>query len=168
MTMLRTFAFAAAFAATAIVSACAGNGASGSGVNDWNSLEITLTRGVCFGACPDYSVTIHGDGRVDYDGRRFVAETGHRETRIQESAVRALFAKFMAAKFFSLNDKYHAQVTDLPTYSLTLAYDGRTKTVSDYGGRMMGMPDSVTELERAVDEAANSEQWLKTPVPPGQ
>lgn len=164
----RILAFAGVMTATAFLGACASGGAMGSGggqtqesVRDWNSVAITLTRGVCFGACPDYTVTIHGDGRVEYEGRRFVAETGKHEARISDDAVHSLFAQFMAAKFFSLHDEYRAQATDLPTYMVMLTYDGRSKTVLDYGGHMVGMPEAVTELENAIDQFALTQRWVK-------
>jgi hypothetical protein len=158
---IRMMSVLAAVFAAAFVAACAGDKPDDSAVRDWNTLQITLERGVCFGACPDYTVTIHGDGRVVYEGRRFVAQTGKREATVPRDAVRALLRKFRQADFFSLRDNYHAQVTDLPTYRVTLAHDGRRKSVSDYGGEMMGMPKAVTELEQAIDETANTRQWVK-------
>lgn len=161
MSGIRIAAVVLALVAGAVLSACAGDRPDEVGVRDWSTLEITLERGVCFGACPDYTVTIHGDGRVVFEGRRFVAKTGRHEATISRDAVRSLLAKFRRADFFTLRDDYHAQVTDLPSYRVTLAYDGRRKSVSDYGGGMMGMPASVTELENAIDETANTRQWVK-------
>ena len=37
---------------------------------------ITLERTACFGVCPVYKLTIYGDGRVLYDGIRFVRTEG--------------------------------------------------------------------------------------------
>lgn len=161
MSGIRMLAAFAVMMAGALMSACAGESADQSGVNDWNSLQITLERGVCFGACPDYTVTVHGDGRVVFEGRRFVAKEGRQEATISRNAVRALYAKFRAADFYALKDEYRAQVTDLPTYVVTLSVDGRTKRVLDYGGEMMGMPKPVTELQDAIDETAGTRQWVK-------
>jgi Domain of unknown function (DUF6438) len=130
-------------------------------IRHWRSLVITLERGACFGTCPIYRVGIHGDGRVVFQGQRFVAQTGRRETRISRHAVRRLFAKFRSAEYFSLLDKYHANATDLPTFTISLAFDGHEKTVTDYGGYMIGMPAVVSELERAIDDAARTARWIK-------
>ena len=45
---------------------------------DLKSLAIKLERTRCYGTCPAYVVTIHGDGRVEYDGKAHVKETGTR------------------------------------------------------------------------------------------
>lgn len=36
---------------------------------DLKTLTIQLERTGCYGTCPAYSVTIHGDGRVEYNGK---------------------------------------------------------------------------------------------------
>ncbi len=117
--------------------------------------------GLASGRCPIYRVTITGDGQVSYDGQRFVAVTGHRTRAIAPAEVEALARAFERAGFFSLKDGYRAHVTDLPAYRLTLSADGRTKTVTDYGGRMIGMPQAVSDLEQRVDDTAGTQMWVK-------
>jgi len=123
--------------------------------------HVTLQRGACFGTCPIYRVSIASDGTVSYDGQRFVRVTGHRTRKISQKKVRQLYHAFMRADFFALNDAYVARVTDLPTYKLSLIAKGRRKTVRDYGGHRIGMPRSVTDLERLVDETAGTKAWVK-------
>ena len=43
-----------------------------------NTVVITLERTTCFGVCPVYTLTIYGDGRVVYEGTRFVRTEGER------------------------------------------------------------------------------------------
>jgi hypothetical protein len=135
-------------------------------IRHWNTLTIELTRTACFGKCPDYSVEIHGDGAVVFTGRRFVAHTGVYRAHISRASVRALFAKFREADYFSLPDSYRAGATDLPTYTTSIAFDGHEKHVRDYGGNIVGMPYALGELERAVDEAADTDRWVKAPDAP--
>jgi hypothetical protein len=129
-------------------------------VHDWDSVSFGLSRSICFGACPSYVVEITGDGTVNYCGRNFVKEIGKRKGKIDKTEVKTLFKKFKMAEFESLNDNYKARVTDLPSYDLRLTYDGTAKTVHDYGGAMIDMPPVVTELQNAVDAAANTAQWI--------
>lgn len=129
-------------------------------VQNWDSVSLRLSRGICFGACPSYIVEIKGDGTVNYCGRNFVKEIGKREDSLPQSEVKALFKKFKTAKFESLDDSYRARVTDLPSYTLRMAYDDTVKTVTDYGGDMIDMPAIVTELEQDIDETANTAQWI--------
>ena len=126
-----------------------------------DATRISLERGPCFGTCPIYKVEIKGDGSVTYTGERFVKITGEQHAQISREEVSALVAKFEKADFFSLKDEYTAPVTDLPTYTLSVSFSGRNKTVTDYGGRMADMPAVVTELENEVDRVAGTDQWVK-------
>ncbi len=135
-------------------------------IKNWNSLIITLSRTACFGKCPDYTVEVHGDGTVIFNGRRFVVHTGEYRARISRAAVRALVAKFRTADYFALADRYTARVTDLPTYTTSIAFDGHEKSVRDYGGQIIGAPFAVNEIENAIDEACNTAQWIKAPDAP--
>lgn len=125
-----------------------------------NDVEIRLVRGVCFGFCPDYTVTVDGAGEVRYEGRRFVDAVGVRTATIPREDVARLVSRFDDIGFENLRDAYRAQVTDLPTYTVTLTRNGRTKTVVDYGGTGAGMPESVRELQDEIDRVAGTAQWV--------
>ena len=130
-------------------------------IKDWNSLHISMSRTPCFGACPIYDVDIASDGTVHFNGIRFTAVTGAQTATIPRETVKALFERFRQAEFFWLFDQYTAQVTDLPSCILTLSFDGKTMRVRDYAGEMAGMPAVVRDLERAVDEAAQTDRWVR-------
>lgn len=137
--------------------------ASGGGfpeVRDWKSVRITLDRAMCLGACPSYVVQISGDGAVLFQGRACVGTKGEQRAQIPEAAVKELVAKFRAADYFSLRDSYAAQITDNPTYTTSISFDGRKKIVSDYVGSSVGMPHAVTGLEDAIDAAAGTKRWI--------
>jgi len=140
-------------------------------------IEISLTRSACYGSCPAYQVTIHGDGlvhfttgtspvdAVDAVHRRFarargVLLPGTHEDRIQPEAVQALARQFEAADFWQLKDEYRARVSDSPTKVVTLAVADRKKTVIDYVGTEAGMPKAVKELEEAIDRLAGTDRWV--------
>src|SRR5262245_24789550 len=86
---------------------------------DLSKIEITLQRSACFGACPGYKVTIHGDGRVVFTTQTGPDETsaagvvlpGTHEDRIAPEAAAALFEQFWEARFFNLRSSYRAAVT---------------------------------------------------------
>lgn len=147
------------------MAACAPVPASGSNDNPGPippaaDAAITLTRGVCFGFCPDYSVTVRGDGSVTYVGRRFVNVTGEQHATVERAQVQQLLAQFDEAQFTSLHDAYRANITDLPTYTVALTRNGQTKTVVDYGGLSAGMPQAVRHLEDEIDRVAGTARWV--------
>lgn len=129
-------------------------------IAQWETLKVTLDRTVCFGTCPDYSVEIHGDGTAFYTGRMFVAVFGRHTMHISPASVRMLFEKFKAARFFAMSDEYRYAITDNPTYTMTIAFDGHHKAVEDYAGRRAHMPPEITELEHAIDDATNMQLWV--------
>jgi hypothetical protein len=128
---------------------------------DFHSVTITLSRGPCFGSCPVYRVEIDGDGSVRYQGDRFVGVTGARTAHVRISKVRSLVRAFQKADFFWTFDSYRAPITDLPTYTLAIAFDGRSKQVVDYDGAMRGMPKEIAALEAAIDATAGTDRWVK-------
>jgi hypothetical protein len=134
-------------------------------IHDWNSLRITLTRTLCYGTCPDYSVEIDGDGTVIYTGNRFVAVTGVQKSRISMDAVRELVDLFRKADYFSLRDSYAATVTDNPTFYTSISFDGKTKKVRNYVGWEVGILQGVTNIEEAIDRIADTYKWIKRPSP---
>lgn len=142
------------------------------------NFEITLERSACYGSCPDYRVSVRGDGRVQYSARENpfaesaaevhlayngtnVLLSGPYETRVDPKAVATLISMFRDAHFMGLKPGYVASVTDNPTYALTLRAGKTVKRVADYVGRSAGMPQSVKDLEDAVDRLAGSERWTR-------
>jgi hypothetical protein len=123
-------------------------------------IMITLQRTVCFGFCPAYTVRITGEGEVTYIGERFVNAVGERHATIPRADVERLLHRFEEAGFMQLRDEYRAHVTDLPTYTITLERNGRTKGVLDYGGISAGMPAAVRDLQDEIDRVANTAQWV--------
>jgi hypothetical protein len=109
-------------------------------------ISITLSRSVCYGFCPAYTVTITGDGQVTYVGGAYVNVMGEQHAMVSPSDVQSLLARFDAIHFDSLQDAYRAEVTDLPTYTITLERNGRRKAVEDYSGLSAGMPEAVRQL----------------------
>ncbi len=118
---------------------------------------ITIERTVCFGSCPDYALTIYGNGTVNYEGRNFVAVTGTRTASISSGNVRELVNNFYDIHYFSLRDKYVDQVSDLPTTTTSISVDGRFKKIVDY----YGAPVELMQLENRIDQIANSDMWVK-------
>ncbi|PJG45483.1 hypothetical protein CAF53_22350 [Sphingobium sp. LB126] len=172
------FLLTLAFSANAAEAAPARHVVRDTSRSELEDMKITLQRSACLGICPDYKVTIHGDGRIVFTTetsptdrvaglhRKFapvrgVFLPGTHEDRVDPRAVAVLFDRFQAANFFGLRNQYRASVTDHPTYTLTLDMGKRHKTVEDYVGREVGMPAAVTDLEKAVDELAGTARWVR-------
>lgn len=142
-----------------------------------DEVAIILERSACYGSCPAYRLTIHGDGRVyfttgtkpvdavDAVHRQFARSSGvlvqgTHEDRVSPEAVGALVKQFEAVDFWHLSDKYRSHVTDMPTNIVTLVVGDRKKTVIDYDGVEAGMPPAVQGLEDAIDRIAGVNRWV--------
>lgn len=134
-------------------------------VHKWKSVVITLTKMSSFPPSM-YKVEVHGDGTVFYDGvgvlngSNFgVAITGKHRCTAPKKSVRELVTQFRDADFFSLSDKYEAQVFDAGYSELSIVVDGKRKSVTDVMGYRVGMPRAVGNLEGAVGQVADVRRW---------
>jgi len=128
-------------------------------VRPTSKVRITLERTGCYGSCPSYIVAIGTDGIV-FNGRSFVVAIGSHTDSVDAPEVRQLAKKFVASDFYSMDAVYRVEVTDMPTYSLSIEIDGHKKEVEDYVGEWGGMPAIIAELEDEVDAFANTQRWI--------
>lgn len=120
---------------------------------------ITLERGMCYGTCPVYSLTLSANGTVIYDGKMYVKEIGVRNGTINASVYTSLMDTFEKADFFLMEDAYTAyDITDMPSATLTLQKVNQTKRIEHYYGDLKA-PEMLTELEDAVDNSVNVTRW---------
>jgi Domain of unknown function (DUF6438) len=130
---------------------------------DLKTVTVRLERIGCYGTCPAYTVTIHGDGRVEYAGKSGIKEKGTREGRIEADTIRTLAVEFAKAKFLTLPEEYseancRRYCTDMATAVTELSVKGATHRVKHYYG-CGGAPKALFELESAIDKSANVERW---------
>jgi hypothetical protein len=124
---------------------------------------ITLERTACYGSCPDYSLSIAGDGTVTYLGRSYVNIKGAASKQVAVSNVQALVDQMLQADYFELSVPVECSqgiFTDAPSATTSLLLGQRTHTVEHYYGNPCA-PAALQVLEDAIDEAAGSAEWLK-------
>lgn len=127
---------------------------------------VTLERTPCFGTCPVYALTLTSDGRVVFEGRRFVDSIGTFTAHIAASAFDALLHQFDEQQFFTLDDRYvmgekncQPYATDAPTAISSITARGQTKRVEHDAG-CASAPARLQEIERAIDQAAGVARWI--------
>jgi hypothetical protein len=127
------------------------------------NVEIILTRSVCYGVCPDYSVTILGDGTVTYVGNKFVAKHGRVADRVAPAEVEALVRQLDRAHFDALvvpDPCPQGMVTDNATNVITLRRNGHEHIVHHYLGNRCA-PKGLDALADAIDATANTARWVR-------
>jgi hypothetical protein len=111
---------------------------------------LSLQRSVCFGTCPEYTVTVEADGHIAFAGGRFVT-VSKAEGQASANELKALITALNEVRFLSLNDRYETEVdgcdsvaTDHQTVTVSAHFDGRSKTVRHYLGCWKDGPKSAT------------------------
>jgi hypothetical protein len=144
---------------------------------------IGLQRTPCIGTCPSYDLTIHGDGRVVYEGHEYVARTGRIEAGIDTTAVVGLVNRFLSVCFFELPSTC-GDVAEVAMRGDSLAYYDscpsrieRSTTLSLKLGDLEHTvvlrrrePTDLALLAQAIDDAVNIRRWTVAcagPVPLG-
>jgi len=126
--------------------------------HDYENSLITLRRTACFGPCPDYSLTIHGNGTVLYEGHSHVKIRGNYTYSIPQENVKKLIDNaYYSSGFFSMADSYGGCI-DCPTYALSISVDNTTKSVRYLTS---AAPDGLKFLDKRVDELAETDRLVK-------
>jgi len=132
---------------------------SGDEVRD---IEITLERGMCFGTCPVYSVSLYGNGTIVWVGEMYVEVIGNMTDSAYPAMIGDLYDRLIEGGFPDLEDSYaFLNVTDMPTARLTVRNGTDIKEVYHYHGDYTA-PENLSHMENAVDLVANTSRWIGT------
>ena len=123
---------------------------------DLNDVVITLHRSVCFGTCPEYSLTIYGNGTIIYMGKEYVNVTGERVYNISQEEVQLLVNEFIEINYFALEDRYSSLITDAPSTTTSIIINGKRKSIYRY----IGGPKELKDLENKIDKVVDSKQFI--------
>jgi hypothetical protein len=114
--------------------------------NETDTLYFTMERTPCFGMCPTDKVQIFSDGKVIYEGIRFVDRMGLYEGEISEGQLIRLENQLRDMRFFMLQDEYDGPVTDLPSTIFSVLWGEKEKRIVN---RFNGDP-SLKTLEALI------------------
>ena len=122
-------------------------------ITNQSAVSFSLDRSACYGTCPEYKVQIGADGTVIFNNAIQPAKVSTRH-------MKSLLALVRSMDFSSLKDRYIAPVTDNPGSTVTINVDGKNRQITDYVGRAIGMPDTITNLENMIDFVADTSKLL--------
>ncbi len=123
---------------------------------------ISLERGMCFGTCPVYSVTLFENGSVFYHGEKFVKETGNLTDTLTGSGFADILQACNETGFFQMNDEYvNLDMTDMPSAIITVQNGSGIKRVEHYHGDIHA-PAKLTTLEDLIDQVVQITRWTGT------
>jgi hypothetical protein len=120
--------------------------------------RIDLERTVCFGTCPIYRVSLFRGGRAEWSGVRYTERMGDFEGKTNVFDYGKLCYLLKKVGFDQLPQLFTADWTDSPTFIVTVAGAGKTKTVSDYSG--VG-PIELWAVQQTIDALGQRIQWTR-------
>jgi hypothetical protein len=130
---------------------------------DHASFAVSMGRSVCFGRCPQYQVTVHSDGLVEFIGERYVNAMGAHRKHIDPAQAARLLAParqlFGAMRDYTPENKAcRPYVTDHPSISLGFDDGGTRRVLRHYLG-CPNPPTVLTDFEQLIDAIADVGEW---------
>ena len=134
--------------------------------------SISLERSSCYGTCPDYLITVMGDGSISYEGHRFTLYVGETTRNINSSITEELFGAvgFMQPFIAPLNpdgsaanapDAACREVTDLATATVRWNIGGISQEVVHYHGcNSYEFRRQLNALEDLIDLNSGALEWV--------
>ncbi|RZK24005.1 MAG: hypothetical protein EOO56_03065 [Hymenobacter sp.] len=116
---------------------------------------LVVKRTPCHGTCPTYTAAIYADGRVEYEGERFVALLGKHTLRLPAATVNQMLAEAKRINFSKLQDQYVGNTADLPATIITVHPMGQpAKTVQAQEDIPASLEDYALFLTQQLDPLA--------------
>lgn len=117
---------------------------------------LVVQRTPCHGTCPTYTAAIFADGRVEYEGKRFVALLGKHTLRLPVATVNQLLAEAKRINFTQFQDQYTGYTYDLPATIITVHPVGQpAKTVHAQQNIPTALEEYATFLAQQLDPLVN-------------
>jgi len=141
--------------------------------------RITLSRTVCFGNCPAYTISVTGTGKISYGGQRFVEHEGVHTATLDAAGVKRLEAALATADVDAMRDSYATAddgcenlATDHPSEDFVIVRGGREKRIHYYlgcnGPRIDAELARLVALGEALDSILDSKRWTGEPGTSGK
>ena len=129
-----------------------------------DNFKVILKKGACYGTCPVFTMTIHSDGQVEYEGRSFTDRLGTFTKELSKDQMIEVLQKIDASDFYNLSDRYVSKIADLPMTKITVIdEDNETKTTTFKENK----PENLGTLANYLSVIANNESgWtMSKPAP---
>lgn len=123
-----------------------------------DQILFTMEKTACMGSCPVYNLKVYQDGWAILEGVAHVAYLGNYQLKLSDKEIAGIKDAFEKHDFFSLDEKYYANFSDLPTTYLFYRQQDRSKKVMDYHGA----PQNLKKLEDYLATFLNK-KWKKIP-----
>jgi len=132
---------------------------------EWKTVEVEVARGPCYGSCPVYTVSVRGDGRVEYVGREGHSRTETRKSgSIGQGKILEILRNLDRAEFTILDGRAFRWAFDTPSIGVRASVDGKSKEVVsdfDHDGSATGRQVRFLEAAEEIDTILKATAWTK-------
>jgi ankyrin repeat protein len=132
-------------------------------IKDWGKAKITLRRiAGAFIHSPEYTLEVHGDGTVVFDGKYLVAFVGKHRGTVPRQNVDELVELLRQADLYSLRYGHRpTPIDEGPAANLSVVVNGPGTQSLAFTAIELNRPPTRERLEDAIDRLAGSERWIK-------
>jgi Domain of unknown function (DUF6438) len=165
--------YAVLFAVTMITNSCSNFGLSTSAlpVKPINFSSLTIEAGGCRGACAVYKATILADGKVNYEGYKFVQFEGKAKSNLTKSQVQSLSKAIKELNLLTFDDQRDgckSVLTDGASLRITIKTNDQRQRIyknldcsEDYTNKEY--QQRLITFERKIKEVINLSRWTGIP-----
>ncbi len=121
-----------------------------------DELIMYLAKGICFGRCPTYQLSIYGNGMAQFNGERFTDKLGKYEKQLDKQTFSNLKQAFATSNFETFEREIPSRLPDLPL--ITLGY--KVADTLQLSSGKERRPESHVALEELLNEVAESDGWI--------
>lgn len=111
---------------------------------------VQLETAPCRGFCPVYSLHFYSNGKVEYNGLRFVEKEGLSSFQLTSKELAALKKKLKAVNLWQYPESFPTRIADAPNATLTVYKGDQQKIVRG----VVDVPQPVTELQQHLRHLA--------------
>lgn len=130
-----------------------------------------MHRSGCFGRCPSYTLRLGADNSVEFSGERFTSATGVQHGLVVPDKAQDLRRLLQQPAIASLNGDYTPAnaktcgrwATDFASVKIEFTGGSFARQINHYLG-CDAAPKELLLLEKAIDDAADSERWINAGV----
>lgn len=120
---------------------------------------VKFKKTPCYGKCPIYDVQMFNNGRVLYNGKKFVERVGTYEAKMSDADVKMVKQKFFDVEFLDMANEYPIdgqKIMDLPSTIIDFRVGDMIKQVRD----KHGAPEKLKEFEKWLADYFDGLNWV--------
>lgn len=125
---------------------------------------IKMERTICYGTCPSYTLSILENGKVNFNGREYVAHEGEATGMMSQENLDELTKMIRQSHFMEIpsNPECKSRMTDHPSIFLTIRLDDKQHGITHYQGcKGFQYEEELYDLEESIDSLSGAEKWVE-------